>query len=229
MAKRFTDTEIWKKQWFRLLSPKMKTVWWYLCTNCDHAGLWEIDLDTMTHFVGEPVSIQDIQTHLGTKISFVSGDKIFIQGFIEFQYKCSIDALNPKNKAHFSVINILEKYGLRQPLSKPLASPLQGAKEQEQDKDKDKDKERNSLNATQKFDLRFDPQYQKFEEAILSVSGFTPRFKYLLPDVYQSWKGDIPSLITFIEGRIAASKKIEGDKEAWLRKALIVESNLEVG
>jgi hypothetical protein len=89
---------------------------------------------TMTHYVGEVVTAEDLGEAFGDQIEFVKPDKIFVRGFVEFQYSCSVNNLNPENKVHLSVINILKKYGAY----KPLASPIQGAK----DKDKDKDKEK---------------------------------------------------------------------------------------
>jgi hypothetical protein len=138
MAKRFTDTGIWDKGWFRKLSPKMKEAWRFLCDKCDHAGVWDVDMDTMSHFINEAVTIDDLKSFLGDRLKFVRADKIFIDGFIEFQYNCSVENLNLSNKVHFSVRKILEKHGV----CKPLTSPLQGAKDKDKDKDKDKVKER---------------------------------------------------------------------------------------
>ena len=44
MAKRFTDTDKWKKKWFRELKPISKCFWSYLLDNCNHAGIWEVDI-----------------------------------------------------------------------------------------------------------------------------------------------------------------------------------------
>ena len=65
------------------------------------------------------------------RIEAINGDsKWFIRPFIEFQY----GVLNPDNRVHLSIINILEKNKI-----KPLASPLLGAKDKDKDKVKDKD------------------------------------------------------------------------------------------
>lgn len=136
MAKRFTDTGKWDQAWFRKLSPKMKCAWMVLCDRCDHAGIWEIDLETLSHFIGDDVSMDELNQFFGDKIQHLSASKLLIKAFIDFQY----GDLNPANRVHLSIINRLKKEGA----SKPLISPLLGAKDKEEDKDKDKDLERGS-------------------------------------------------------------------------------------
>ena len=133
MAKRFTDTNKWDQSWFRKLTPTFKCVWAYLCDKCDHAGVWEIDLETMSHFINDAVSVDQLKTSFADKIRFISDDKILIQAFIDFQY----GTLNPENRVHKSVILRLEKFE-----NKDLISTFQGAKDKEQYKDKEKDKEK---------------------------------------------------------------------------------------
>lgn len=143
MAKRFTDTEKWDKAWFRKLSPKMKCVWFFLCDKCDHAGIWEIDLETMSHFVGQKTSLLEITNTFGVRVTVRENDKLFVESFVTFQY----GNLNPENRAHKSVISKLEKLAPY----KDLISPLGGAKDKDMDKVKVKVKEEES----QLFDFEF--------------------------------------------------------------------------
>jgi hypothetical protein len=105
MAKRFTDTEKWKKGNFADLSLKMKLAWVYICDNCDHAGLWEVNLKLMSFQVGEEITLNELLNVFKGKIELVDDSKIFIQSFIGFQY----GKLNPDSKVHKSVIEKLEK------------------------------------------------------------------------------------------------------------------------
>jgi hypothetical protein len=41
MAKRFIDTNIWNKAWFRKLDTNSKLIWIYILTKCDHAGIFD--------------------------------------------------------------------------------------------------------------------------------------------------------------------------------------------
>lgn len=135
MSKRFTDTNKWDKAWFRKLKPKMKCVWSFLCDKCDHAGIWEIDEESLTYFVGEKISMKEVLTVFGEKIEYRENDKLLIRSFIDFQY----GELNPDNRVHKSV---LEKISKLAPY-KPLISPLEGAKDKDKDKDKELDKDKN--------------------------------------------------------------------------------------
>lgn len=132
MAKRFTDTGKWANVWFSDLPPRMKLVWIYLCDNCDHAGVWEINMKLMQFQLGERIELQEILSAMGNKVLLADdGKKLFLPPFLDFQY----GALNPDNRVHQSVLQRLDRIGLLAIL-KPLISPFQGAK------DKDKDKER---------------------------------------------------------------------------------------
>ena len=50
VAKRFIDTNIWNKQWFRQLELKRKLLWLYITTKCDHAGIWDADFEAASFF-----------------------------------------------------------------------------------------------------------------------------------------------------------------------------------
>lgn len=126
MSKRFTDTAIWDKAWFRKLSPRLKEAWRYLCEKCDHAGIWDIDMEAMSFNVGEIVTLIELLEFFDIS---QYDNKVVINSFIEFQYNCSKDKLNPQNNVHKSVIERLN----RLTPNKVLMSPLLG------DKDKDKD------------------------------------------------------------------------------------------
>lgn len=131
VAKRFTDTGKWDKASFQELTPKLKLVWIFLCDKCDHAGVWDINLNLMSFQIGFDVTIQEIIEGFGDKVELKSSTKLFIPDFIEFQY----GTLNPNNRVHQSVIFRLEKLAP----SKDLKCPLQGDKDKDKDKDKVKD------------------------------------------------------------------------------------------
>src|ERR1700753_2023500 len=134
MAKRYTDTDKWKKPFIRTLQAPYKLLWIYILDECDHAGGWQVDLDVAQVKLGEKLKLDIALKSFKDKIIQISnGEKWFIPDFIEFQYS----VLNPKNKVHESVINILSKYDLLDDnyKIKGLTSTLQGAKEKDKDKD----------------------------------------------------------------------------------------------
>jgi hypothetical protein len=175
MAKRFTDSEKWKKPFIKKLPMQYKLLWFYLLDDCNHAGVWQVDLEIASLRIGYNLNLKDSITALNDKIKvFDNGEKWFIKDFIEFQY----GELNEKNRAHKSVISVLTKYNLLS-LNKPLTSPLQGAK----DKDKDKDKEvlrvfdeTSFENLERTFKTNKSEIRKKLEE-FLEVEKITPTFR----------------------------------------------------
>jgi hypothetical protein len=138
MAKRFTDTEKWKKPFIRNLSAPYKLLWLYICDDCDHAGIWQVDIDVARIRIGEDINEKDAVKFLGDKLVRIdNGNKWYIPSFIDFQYP---SGLNPDNKAHGGIIKILQKYNLLDEQFKPLVSPLYGAMDMDKEMDMDKDK-----------------------------------------------------------------------------------------
>lgn len=138
MPKRFTDTEKWKKPFIRNLSAPYKLLWLYICDDCDHSGIWQVDIDVAKIRIGEDINEQDAIKFFDDKIIKIdNGNKWFIPSFIDFQYP---SGLNPDNKAHGGIIKMLIKYNLIDDQLKPLSSPLQGDKDMVKDKVMDKDK-----------------------------------------------------------------------------------------
>ena len=106
MAKRFTDNGKWKKRFFKTLSPKYKLLWIYILDDCDHAGIWEVDMEVAQLRIGEPLEEQKaLELFNGNLVVIKGGDKWFIPDFITFQY----GELNPNSRVHKSVLDLLEK------------------------------------------------------------------------------------------------------------------------
>lgn len=126
MAKRYTDSEKWKKDFIKTLPTEYKLFWLYLLDECDHAGIWHVELDIAEIRLGFKLSLQKIRGLFNGKVvEFDNGAKWFIPDFISFQY----GQLDVKNKAHKSVIEKLERY-VKKGLPRVIQDPM--------DKDKDK-------------------------------------------------------------------------------------------
>ena len=125
MAKRFTDTEKWKKPFIRNLKAPYKLLWLYVCDDCDHSGIWQVDIEVAEIRIGEKLDGNKAIQFFGDKIIILDGgSKWFIPSFIYFQYP---SGLNENNKAHIGIIKNLERYKYEIDNFKPLTSPLQGA------------------------------------------------------------------------------------------------------
>jgi len=147
VAKRFTETGKWKKKWIRELSPEMKLFWFYLLDNCDHAGIWEVDIKLAAFQIEVELDESEILNTFNRKIVPFKPGKWFVPKFIVYQY----GELNKSNRAHLSVIKILTKYGLYKGLNEVEQGAykiLEGAKDKDKDKEldkvKDKDKDKKS-------------------------------------------------------------------------------------
>jgi len=110
MAKRFTDTEKWKKKWFRKLNPEHKCFWEYLRDNCNHAGIWDVDFETASFLIGVDIDEDEARKVFKKKIVEIdNSEKWFIPSFINFQYG---EQLVEANRMHVPIINRLKCYNL---------------------------------------------------------------------------------------------------------------------
>lgn len=108
MAKRLTDTDLWKSQrWFRKLNPLDKLAFCYIKDQCNHAGVWKIDCSDLMEDLGleefnlvrfvKAVNVEfDKQT--GAKIEKervrIIDNSLWITGFIQFQYESKDGKVN---------------------------------------------------------------------------------------------------------------------------------------
>lgn len=108
VAKRFTDTGKWKRQWFRALSLEAKVLWQYLIDECDHVGIWVADFELASFQVSFDVDEEKLAKLLGDKIVKLDTDKYFIPSFFEFQYADAKDGF----KAKQSALKVLRSWNL---------------------------------------------------------------------------------------------------------------------
>lgn len=132
MAKRFTDTDKWERPWMRGLSLPHKLLWCYILDRCDIAGVWYVDFDLASFFIGEKYDRKEAEKAFGKQIE-INGDRWLIKDFISFQY----GNLNAANKVYRNVEAKLMAF--KEGASMPHIYPLKGSKDTDKDTDKDKD------------------------------------------------------------------------------------------
>jgi len=132
MSKRFFDTEMVLRPWYRSLTPRLKALWVFMLSRCDLAGVIDMDWGLASFAIGEPVSASDISAMDGNAVVLESG-RLFIPGFVAFQY----GELSEVSRPHISVLKTLSSHGIPYPIDvKGLPKGIETLK----DKDKDKDK-----------------------------------------------------------------------------------------
>ena len=115
MAKRFTDTEKWKKPFIKKLEAPYKLLWFYILDDCDISGLWQVDLEIAEIRIGHNINHEEALKVFENKIIVLDGgERWFIPDFLEFQYG---GQLSKNNNIFKSIEKILSKYDLYQYLS----------------------------------------------------------------------------------------------------------------
>jgi len=146
MAKRFTDSNKWDDPWFESLSNDHKACWSYILDKCNHAGIYKHCDSNFTHFL-KGVKFEMFLEVSEDRLKRISKDKYFIPKFIDYQY----GELSANNRAHNSVIQILEKEGAYKPHGRGMDA--------DKDKDKDKDKIKYNKGQREKWFLEYWVQY----------------------------------------------------------------------
>lgn len=137
MAKRYTDTDKWKKTFIKSLPLEYKTFFLYLLDECDHAGIWHVEIEIVMARLGTSLSKDKaLKLFKGRVFEFDNGQKWFVLDFVTFQY----GVLDANNRVHNSVIERLDKYNLIENCNieiKGRTRVLQEPKDKDKDKDKD--------------------------------------------------------------------------------------------
>lgn len=114
MAKRYSDSKKYRKPFYRNLPMEYKMLWDFLCLDCDHAGIWDVDFQMAQMCLGVEKFTSDEVLKILNKdeqkiVVLEENVKWFIPSFIPFQYK---GMLSPKNRVHKSALDILKKEGI---------------------------------------------------------------------------------------------------------------------
>ena len=112
MAKRFTNSDKWRRPDFRKLEPELKLLYLYIFENCEHTGTWEEDIDMANFQTGLNLNRDQVRQALDGLLIITSHRgrvRYFLPDFIEDQYG---ETFNHHNKVHASVVDKLERFGI---------------------------------------------------------------------------------------------------------------------
>ena len=159
--KRFTDTEIWKKQWFQDLTPEYKMAWFYLKDNCDNVGVWSVNLKLADFQIGKEIDWNIFLSKCNSNIRVLSDTKWWLMDFCNYQYgELSEESKSPPI---VSYIKLLNKHRLWKGYTKGIYTHKD--KDKDKDKDLEKDKDKKTKYGEYKHVLLTDNEYQKLQTA----------------------------------------------------------------
>ncbi len=150
MAKRFTATEIWSEDWFLSMPNEYKLFWFYMLANCDHAGIFKVNLRSFCGLNEVKLSSNEALKMFNVgkqRVRQISESVWFIEDFFVYQYGCTF---NGNNRLHESIKVIYEKHGIELTSIRGLTEVKHGVK--------DKDKEIYNIN-----------NYEEKNEFVLNV------------------------------------------------------------
>ena len=117
------DTSLWESSWFLDLSPEHKNIYMFLERSCDCSGIWEIDIPQLKRKIGyKEINLTSFITEVNKDYDKLTGDSIsvkriilicnntrlFLTGFISFQYEKGDKGVNSNIPAIIGVLNRLK-------------------------------------------------------------------------------------------------------------------------
>ncbi len=147
MPKRYTDTEKWKKKWFRTLTPEEKAVWFFITEQCDNVGVWDGDFEAAEFTIGAKIDWESFLERTNKNIEVLECGKWWLIDYCAFQHT----DLSPESKSKpvISYIKLLKKHNLYERVMKALVKPLdslsKGLKEKEKEREEEKEREREEV------------------------------------------------------------------------------------
>jgi hypothetical protein len=138
MAKRLTDTEKWRDDWFGSLSNDYRIIWLYLIDSCTHAGVWKKDFRGLNFNCNTSISEAEILEVFGSRL-VDCGNFFFIPKFIKFQYSQGLGSNKP---VIVSVVKELKSNNLYDIIKKQFGNDYLIIKDKSKDKSKSKDIEK---------------------------------------------------------------------------------------
>lgn len=88
MSKRMTDTDLWDKEWFMALTPRIKCAVEAIRAKCDLAGVWSPNWPLLNTYINDPKKVTEteiLKIDSGAQFAKMPDGKIFCVGFVEFQ------------------------------------------------------------------------------------------------------------------------------------------------
>ena len=135
MAKRFTDTEKWKDDWYLSINNDTRIVYQWLIDNCDIAGMIRKEFTMLNYCCHAQLDEHKLLAMFKDKV-FECGGFFFIPTFVKHQYP---RGLNSNKPAVVAARLLLEKHSEIPIIRESLGNHYKMIKDKDKDKDKDKE------------------------------------------------------------------------------------------
>lgn len=114
MSKRLTDTDLWDKEWFMALPPRLKCAVKFIRDKCDLAGVWSPNWMLANIYINDPaMPIKEeevLNIDGGKQFQKLPSGKIFCVDFVLFQNGViKPDATSP---IHVKILELLTSHGI---------------------------------------------------------------------------------------------------------------------
>lgn len=139
MAKRFTDTDKWRDEWWGSLPNDYRMIWLYLTDSCSIAGIWKKDFRGLNFNCNTKITETEFIKAFGSRLIDFK-NFYFIPKFLLFQYP---KGLNSDKPAIVSIRKEIELNNLFKTIQESLPNGFLTIKDKDKDMDKEEDKDKN--------------------------------------------------------------------------------------
>jgi hypothetical protein len=160
MARRFTDTEKWRDEWWGSLPNDYRMIWLYLVDSCSIAGIWKKDFRGLNFNCNTKITEKEFLDVFGTRV-IDRGNFFFIPKFIRFQCPKGLSSNKP---AVVSIVKELTENNLIQIVSELFGNDYLIIKGKGKGKDKGKGEGKGMVKTNPD-----DPDFEDYENWIVDI------------------------------------------------------------
>lgn len=205
--KRFTDTDLWDRDWFMQLPIEEKLAFFFIKDKCDRVGVWKPNFPLAEFVMGTSVDWGSFLDKINQNIEVLPDGKWWLVDFCDFQYGQLKETCAP----HRTYKKDLIKHGLLSRAMEGYEKGINTLKEEEEEKDKDKDKEKE-----QEKNLYGDnvflssPEYQKLKDRYRKsvIDDYIERLDNHIGSKGDSYKSHYHTLLSWLsKDKVAEVRK----------------------
>jgi len=197
MAKRFTDTEKWKDDWYLSIDNDTRIIYQWLLDNCNHSGMIKKEFAMLNYCCRTDMNEERLLEMFKDRV-VDCGSFFFLPKFIGQQYPKGLNSDKPAVK---SARSSLEKFSRIRIIRESLDNHYTMIKDK--DKDKDKDKKGSKQQKCQKTVFGFDAFWETYPKKVNKAKA------------EKDWEKIKPNEILLEAILKAVSKSKESD--AWIK------------